>query len=485
MKKIFIAIVFVISCLLFNNSLKAQYSDITYFMRNTPFSYKMNPAQMSTSSFYFNLPVLSGINLDFKTSGFSYNDLVKRRDDDSLYLDFKNFYNSLSNSNYVKMNGNFELFGFGFNAGKKNYISFSIDVNLDSRLRFSRDLFGVLSGDKTLSNETIKVFDDKILSLNSYISTSLGYTRVINNKLNAGGRVKFLLGIANIKTDESKLLVSQNDEGITAQSNFLIRTSSILGNFKLSGFDSSDSTEFNIDSDNIISNITKNKGFGIDLGATYKLNDKMMLSFSIQDLGFIKWTTNTTDIVSKNPNGTYTFTGFENISADSSFSQQVEQIGDTIIKALDITSKEGEAYTTMLPTKIYAGYEWNFSKRHHLNALYRASIGNNCFDNSLSVFYALQLERFLNISLGNTFSFENNFRNNKLFNPSIAFNANLLVFNIYFGGTLNTSYNVARMTSLNFFFGINSSFGYNNAFKTQKKEEKVESENETQIPEKE
>ena len=483
MKKIFITIVFFISILLFNNSIKAQYSDITYFMRNTPFSYKMNPAQIPTSSFYVNFPMLSGINLDFKTSGFSYNDLIKRRDDDSLYFDFKGFYNTLSNSNYIKMNGNFELFGFGFNAGKKNYISFGVDLNFDARLRFSRDLFGFLSGDKTFSNEAISISDNEILSLNSYISTYLGYTRVVNDKLNVGLRAKFILGLANITTEESKLQISQNDEGITAQSNFLIRSSSMIGSLNLPSLNSSDSIEFNIDSDSIIANIMKNKGFGIDLGATYKLNDKMILSFSVQDLGFIKWTANTTDIVSKNPNGTYTFTGFENISADSSFSQQIEQMADSITKAFDITTKRGETYTTMLPTKVYVGYDWNFSKKHHLNMLYKASIGSNYFDNYLSVFYALQLERYLNISLGNTFSFENSFNNNKPFNPSIAFNANLLILNIYFGGSLNSSYNVAKMTGLNFFFGINSSFGYNNPFKVNKEEPKEE--NETQIPEKE
>lgn len=91
MKKILLSIVFFISILLFNNSVKAQYLDITYFMRNTPFSYKINPAQMPTFSFYVNLPALSGINLDFKTSGFSYNDLIKRRNDDFYILTLKAF----------------------------------------------------------------------------------------------------------------------------------------------------------------------------------------------------------------------------------------------------------------------------------------------------------------------------------------------------------------------------------------------------------
>lgn len=489
MKKIFITIVFFISILFIKNSLKAQYSDITYFMRSTPFSYKMNPAQIPTSSFYLNLPLLSGINLDLKTSGFSYNDLIKRRVDDSLYIDFKGFYNSLSHSNYFKINGNFEILGFGFNAGKKNYISFGIDLNLDSRLRFSNDLFGSLTGDKTFSYVPLEVSDKNIFSLNSYLSTSIGYSRVVNKKLNVGLKAKFILGIANVTTQESKLQIYQDNNGLTAQSNFLINTSSIIGSLKLPSLNSTDSIEFDINSDSIIANIMKNKGFGVDLGATYKLNDKMILSLSIQDLGFINWEANTNDVISKHPNEKYTFTGFENISSDSSFSQQIQQIADSLVEAFDITIRKGNAYTTMLPTKIYVGYEWNFSKRHHLNALYKASIGSNYFDNYLAAFYSLQLERYLNVSIGNTFSFENNFNNINAFNPSIAFNANILVLNIYFGGSLNSSYNVIKMTGLNFFFGINSSFGYNNPFKSNSEKENKENEdkgeNDTQIPEKE
>jgi hypothetical protein len=341
----------------------------------------------------------------------------------------------------------------------------------------------LLSGEKTFSNEIINVSDNEILSFNSYTSTYIGYTRAVNNKLNVGLRAKFILGLANITTEESKLQISQNDEGITAQSNILIRTSSLIGNFKIPGMNSSDSVDFNIDPDSLKTNIMKNKGFGVDFGATYKLNDKMILSLSVQDLGFINWAANTTDIVSKNPNGKYTFTGFENMSSDSSFSDQIDQIVDSITNVLDVKSQKGESYRTMLPTKIYLGYDWNFSKRHHLNLLYKASLGSNYFDNYLSVFYSLQLERFLNISLGNTFAFENGFNNSKLLNPSFAFNVNLLILNIYFGGYLNSSYNVSKMTGINFFFGINTSFGYNNAFKDNKTKPKEE--NESQIPEKE
>jgi hypothetical protein len=483
MKKLFINILFAFSIVLVSNNTQAQYSDITYFMRSTPFAYKMNPAIMPTASMYINYPVLSGINVNFGTSGFAYNDLIKRRDDDSLMIDFKSFYDALSDRNYIRLDGNFEILGFGFNIGEKNYLSFGVDLNIDSRLSFSKDLFGFLSGERFSKNETIDIFTKDILSINSYLSTSIGYTRVINDKINVGGRLKLLFGIANVYSEESELTITQDNSGLTAQGNFLIRTSNLAGKIDFSGVnDSTNKDKFNLDSPINASNIFKNMGLGIDLGATYKLNDKMLFSFSIKDLGFINWTTNATNIVSKNPNGKYTFRGFENIATDSSFSNQLEQIGDSVIQALDVKTTEGEAYSTMLPTKVYIGYTWNFAKTQYLNALYKATIGNNYFDNHLSIFYSLQLERFLNVSLGNTFAFENNFHNIKPFNPSVALNFNVYALNLYVGSSLNSSYNVAKMTGVNFFFGINLALGYNDLLKQKDKDKNKD--DESQIPEK-
>lgn len=477
MKKICFIIIIAVSSLFISNNTSAQTSDIVYFMRNVPGSYKMNPAMTPVAKFYLNFPVISAFNLDFGTSGFVYKDLINQHPQyaDSLQLDLKGFYGKLTDNNFFKLATNFELFGFGFSVGKKNYVSLGIDLNFDTRINFSKDLIGVLVYGTDLSNAQVNILDGKLISMNAYLTPSIGYTRVVNDKLTVGLRAKMPFGLLNIETEKSSLSLDFNN-GISAIGDFLIRTSNIYGKLQMSGLNDPTSPEIieNINVDEML----KNRGFAVDLGATYKLRKDMLVSFSIQDLGYIKWSTNTTNIQSKNPGGKFTIEPI-NINGNGENDDSFEGIEDSIISKLDLEAVETESYTTMLPTKIYAGYTWNFAKTQFLNALYKASIGNNYFDNQLSLFYNCQLERYLNVSIGNTFMFGGKNSSSSMLNPSAALNLNLYMINIYFGGAVSSSYNVAEMSGVNFFFGTNLAFGYKNYWK---RDDKTQPE-QTPIPE--
>lgn len=474
MKKTYIYIIIAISILFAVNSAKAQYTDISYFMRNIPTSFKMNPAMTPVSKLYINFPT-SGINMNFSTSGFAYKDIITRRADDSLKIDVETFYNKLTDNNYFKLGTNIELFGFGFQAGKKNYISFGLDLTLDANINFSKGLIGTLLYGTESSNKESQILDGKLLSLNTFIAPSVSFTRIINDKLTVGLRAKVPFGLANITTEDSKLTLDFNNDKITAMSNFMIRTSIIAGSLNFAGIRSV--TENNSNNNNndtifnqldnasdIIKQALKNKGLAFDFGGTYKINKDMLVSFSVQDLGFINWASNVTNVKSKNPNNSYEFNGIGNIDIndDNSISDQLNDITDSLINHLDLETVKGESYTKMLPTKIYAGFTWNFTKTQYLNALYKAAIGSNYFDQYISLYYSLQLERYLNLSLGNTFAFENKWDNISMFNPSLALNLNLYCINIYFGGSLRSSYNLSEITGLNFFVGMNLALGYTN-----------------------
>lgn len=486
MKKPYIYFVFAVSILFTINSAKAQYADITYFMRNIPTSFKMNPAMTPVSNLYINLPI-SGLNINFSTSGFAYKDIITRRADDSLQIDLKKFNNKLSDNNYLKFGTNIELLGFGFKTGNRNYISFGLDFSIDANINFSKGLFDLLLYGTETKDKKSQIFDGKLLSLNAFIAPSISFTRIIDEKLTVGLRAKIPFGIANVTTEKSELSLDFNNDKITAMSNFMIRTSIIAGSLNFAGIRSEDNgNDGNNDnifnklgnSSDIIKQALKNKGLAFDFGATYKLNKDMLVSLSVQDLGFINWASNVTNIQSKNPNNSYTFNGLGTIDYDSDISEQLNDITDSLINSLDLKTVKGESYTKMLPTKIYAGFTWNFTKTQYLNALYKTAIGSNYFDQYLSIYYSLQLERYLNISLGNTFAFENKWDNISAINPSLALNFNLYCVNLYFGGSLSSSYNLSEVTGLNFFFGMNLALGYNDYWKKPTEGERVDS----QIP---
>ncbi|MFA6805886.1 MAG: DUF5723 family protein [Bacteroidales bacterium] len=469
-------------CILFAvKGVKAQYNDISYFMRNIPSSFKMNPANTPIAKFYINMP-MAGVNFEFATSGFSYNDIITRRADDSLKVDLDKFYNKLTDKNYVKFGSNIELFGFGFQAGKKGYFSLGLDLNIDGNVNFSKGIFGFILNGTESENKKTDFINNKLISLNAFIAPSISYSRLINDKLTVGARVKLPMGIANITTDKSELTIDFNDDKITATSNFLIRTSNIIGSIDFRGLENSSDIEFNTSekASEIINLAKKNLGLAFDLGGSYKLNNTMLVSLSIQDLGYINWGANTTQLQSKNPNASYTFNGLGSIDfndENNTIGDQFEEILDSVITSFDLEAVEGKTYTQMLPAKLYAGFTWNFAKTQYLNALYKGAFGNNYSDHYISIYYTTQLERYLNFSIGNTFAFENHFNSITALNPSIALNLNLYMINIYFGGSLRSSYNLTKLTGVNVFVGMNIAFGYKDYW------EKDESTKDINIPE--
>ncbi len=449
-------------------NLNSQNSNIMYFMRNVPGSYSMNPANTPISKFYFNFPAISGFNIDFSTSGFAYKDIINQHPiyQDSLQIDLKGFYSKLNDDNHLKLSTSMPLFGFGFKAGK-NYISLGLDLNFDARLNFSKDLIGVLVYGSKLNNGIANIMDDKLISLNAYISPSIGFARKINDKLDVGLRAKVPFGILNVNTEKSTLRLDLND-GVSVMGDFLIHTSNVAGKFSFSGINSPTSPEF---IDNIVvSEMLKNRGLAFDIGASYKIRKDMMVSLAVQDLGYIRWKTNTTDIVSKNPGASFEINPYQYNSSSDTQDDMYENIEDSIMSALDLESRPGSSYTTYLPTKIYASYTWNFAKTQYLSALYMGAIGSNYFDNNLSVFYNCQLERYLNLSFGNTFVFSNS-SNTSLINPSAAINFNLYLINFFVGGGVRSSFDVAELTGFNIFFGMNFSIGYTNYWKKDRSED--------------
>src|SRR5574344_134367 len=180
--KYLVAISAVIFSFIISFSAKAQYEDITYFARRTPMSYKMNPAMLPSAKCYWNLPFISSFNISMATSGFHYNDLITRRSDDSLVMDLNNFYSKLGDRNSFNFENNTELFGLGFNVGKRSYLSFGVDMTMEGSMEFSKDLIGLIINGVNTSDKSTQIINGKIVSMNAYITPSISYTQGIGDK---------------------------------------------------------------------------------------------------------------------------------------------------------------------------------------------------------------------------------------------------------------------------------------------------------------
>jgi hypothetical protein len=80
--------------------------------------------------------------------------------------------------------------------------------------------------------------------------------------------------------------------------------------------------------DNLLN--TKNMGFGLDIGATYNISEKIMVSAALTDLGFIKWKTDVTNLQAK---GRFEFSGID-LSDFINGTKTMDELGTETLESL-------------------------------------------------------------------------------------------------------------------------------------------------------
>ncbi len=459
-KKIILGLVFVA----FAFSLSAQRTgELTYFS-SLPQASKYNPANHGNNKLYITIPVLSHFGISVNTSGFKYKDFVNQHPlyPDSLQLDFNGFADKLKDNNYVGFGMNTDLLGFGFTFGKVNHVSFNLSLNLESRFNFSKGLFDLITRGTDSQDRELNVFKDKLLDATSYLSASFGYARDIDDKLTVGGNLKMYFGLMNITSKKTDVTVEFDGETMATISNIEVNTANAFADWYMkSTFEGDDSGAHFGDVENVPSNIFKNKGLGLDLGATYKINDAMEVSASVVDLGFINWKSNSINVHSANPNTRVEFAGaetqYDNMGND--LDDYFNDLADSLKNAFDLKTTKNGGYTTAVPTKFYAGFSWNFFPNMHAQALYKGRLIAGKLENSLTLAYTYSLG-ILQASVGNTIA-------SKFFNPSVMVSLGDI---FYCGATFASSLDIAETS------GITTYFGFNVVFKNKKKkdiEEKI------------
>lgn len=298
----------------------AQFLRTSYFMEGTHYRQQLNPA-LAPGRGYLNLPVIGTFNASVNSSTLGYQDVMDIIDNSEGGDFFKSdaFINKLDNLNNLNVNLSTDILSAGWYKGK-NFWSFNIGLRNDigasipkGMFEFLREMDGLSAYDnlERLSNIDQKV-GHQSLEINSYAEVGVGLARNITERLTVGARVKALLGVGNLKLDINNITVNSNLSGYnTGDLNDLngraeIRVDATLEN-------SSKLIELSED-DGVIDEIEfgtfglAGYGLGIDLGASYKLMDKLTLSASLLDLGFMKWSKNNTSVAKATANQSYDLT---------------------------------------------------------------------------------------------------------------------------------------------------------------------------------
>jgi hypothetical protein len=424
MKKINI-ISLIITIALLSPFVSAAQDDMTmYTLSSVPQSYYENPGQMPLCKFHIGcLPVLfvPALSSDFTSisnSGFKYDDLIhQRKENDSLYFDFEDVSDGLAQKNYLILNQQFEILSFGFKIKRMHYVSFSLAEKFRFRFTYPRDLITMIWKGNSQFIGSEADFNGIGADMTHYRELAIGYTYKLDTKWTIGARAKLLFGLSNIWTKKSDVTLSVDEDyyDLTAKSDFQMYTSAPEKVYNAL-FDNDSMTMQ--DYKDYIFNF-HNPGFGIDLGATYKIDDKWSVGASIIDFGYIFWKTGTRRYSMTEKS--FTFRGIDIadfIRNDSLQKDAFDKLVDSIGNIFKI-EEENKHYASPLNTKIYLSGYYNISKKDRVAAIFRGELYENTihpaftiaynrvFGNILDVSfsYSYMNRDFLNFGMGASFRF--------------------------------------------------------------------------------
>jgi len=399
-------ILITVLALIFADS-SAQNSQVLYFM-NLPQSHLINPALRPSNSVYIGLPLISSINLNMNNNFVNFSDLFQKDQSKNLIIsilhpdyDPDKFLAKIRDKNSIEQEFTIQTLGVGFSVGKDSYIFLDINERIDGNIVLPGDLFRLaLKGNSDFVGRKIDLSSLRG-EMSYYREVGLGFSRNVTDKLRVGIKGKLLFGLANASIDNKSLGISVNEDySHTLDANLTVNMSGPI--------------HVNMDSKNNITSIaidenkfktasgvrdfftdSKNIGFGMDIGASYDLNDRIVLSASVTNLGFINWKKDVTNLKADNK---FKFSGLNLLDVINGTKTIDELAADMLdsLKNAFVVSNTKTAYTTFLPFGVSVGGSFSVTKKLTLGLLsYSRVIGQQIRES---------LTFSANLTIGNEFS---------------------------------------------------------------------------------
>jgi hypothetical protein len=381
----------------------SQNSQVLYYM-NLPQKHLLNPALRPSNSFYLGVPALTGININVNNNFVNFSDVIMPDQTGDSLITFlhpgynvDNFIKKLKTNNFITPDVNIQLLGLGFRAGKDLYVTLDVIERVQGNFALPKDLFVLaLKGNEGFPGKTINL-SGLDAQLNYFHEFGMGFSKNFGNKLRIGVRGKLLFGVANVSLNNRSLGLTVNDDYSWDFNADL--SANISGPVKVhmgtdNKIDSVTLDEEKIGKPAFFLN-TRNIGLGLDIGAVYQFTDKISVSASITDLGYISWKK---DVTNLQANSNFKFSGFditEVINDTKTFDQIAQDMADSLKNSFTIID-DNKKFTTFLPVGVYVGGSYNLSKSVSLGILSHTVITGKQFREAITL--------SANLNLGSAFS---------------------------------------------------------------------------------
>ena len=479
--------ILVILTILFAGKMVAQQDFILYHMPSIPQITQVDPASFPDSKLDIGLPIISSVYGSAFNTGFSLGDLFYQNANGIMMPDVDNAIAAMKPNNFLILNASTDLLFFGFKKGN-NFYSFNVTEKLDFTFNYPKDLIIMAmegNGNNLLGERAS--FDGLGFDFTHWREYAVHWVHDVDHKFSYGARLKYLYGMENFTTDVSYMGITtdQNTHALTFDMNFDFRTAGLplvliddsipcVGAIDMN--DTAMVQASGLDG-NFLSNYMfgrNNNGLGIDLGFNYHLNDKLLLEFSVLDLGFITWNDYTAN--SQLDAWDYTYDGIDNPITVFGQGTSVEFLKNILEDSIEASLYDNyqystPSYSTSLRTKIYASMEYIVDHNNFVSLSLYSSFVRKRWRRGLGIAYNYHLGNFLSATASYSIY------NRSYSNVGLGLSLNLgpvelycLTDNILAWGMLNPSDNLAgssqainvdtrKVKNGQIHFGMNLTFG--------------------------
>lgn len=359
-----------------NVKLTAQNKQILYGFDKIPQGLLVNPGAKINYKYHIGVPLLSGISSDVNLSGLTIAD-VFRNDNIDFTTKVTNALNNLSSNDYAHINTQIEVINAGYQINKRDYLSGGFYTELDAFFTIPKDfLLLIKEGNAGVVGNSL-VLSDIAFKADVLGVLHFGITRKFNEKFIAGARFKIYSGMLNVTSTGNDGVFTTN-RGVNGVYDHSLENIEVEAN---SSGVYNDEGEVDIDAESILGNafFGANLGFGFDVGFTYKVNEKIEVSASLLDVGYVSYSEN---IKSESLNGNYSFSGieFQFDRLNPNYWQELNDDFDANVNKTEST----EPYSVLRPIKFNAAIKYGFGKSRREQNCSDISY-NNYFDNAVGL----------------------------------------------------------------------------------------------------
>ncbi len=384
---------------------RTQQNNTLFLMHELPQANFVNPSVPINCKWFIGMPIFGSTHINAYSTGFSFNDLFDEFNGDSLSFNPDQTLHKFNKLELLATEFHISLISLGYTY-KQNYFTFYINEKINTYHTLSKNaLLLANEGNSQFIGQNTQMDGTRINAVH-YREYALGWAREINEDLDIGIRAKLLFGKANLYTKYSNMNLYTNPISYALN---MVASDELYSSFPIDvtpneeGYvdDIEDIDIKDIDIKDYLFN-KQNKGFGIDLGMTYKLDELTTISASILDIGYIKWNSDANQFHST---GQIDITGETYNEGLDDF----ETIKDTLYNAFNpylYTS----AYASPLVPAFYAGIERIIPNTLDVGAIFHTEFYKKRWHPSLTISANKQFGKIL--STGVSYTLQNKQINN-------------------------------------------------------------------------